>query len=103
MKKVKTAGYWLCGIVILVSALYWGGRAMFMTDAKFGRMMNLGKPAKIICYSGGNKMIETFSTGKVESIQDSDGYYWKDYKTKRNRESNMDCELDYGAPRPEEK
>lgn len=40
-----------------------------------------GKRHDVICYSGGIKIYEGFTTGKVENEEHSDGYYFQDSST----------------------
>ena len=62
--------------VLLISATLFS-----CTDAKQAKLGSLGKKHKIEMYSGGQKVKEWISTGKVCSESSSDGYYFFDSKT----------------------
>lgn len=51
------------------------------TDASVARLQALGCPHKVELYSGGQKVREWTSTGKVQSEEQSDGYYFCDKET----------------------
>lgn len=51
------------------------------TDAKQEKLFNYGNEFKIEMYSGGQLVRTWISTGKVNSEQGSDGYYFKDKAT----------------------
>lgn len=51
------------------------------TDADRAKMGGLGNKFKVEMYSGGVKVREWISTGKVHSETQSDGYYFNDQKT----------------------
>ena len=51
------------------------------TDANQAKLGSYGKSHKIEMYSGGKKVREWISTGKVSSESNSDGYYFFDRKT----------------------
>lgn len=59
-----------------------------------------GQDARITCHSGGVKIFDGCSTGKVSSEQGSDGYYFRDAETNRLVEVSGECFLDYDAPCP---
>ncbi len=73
------------------------------TDAgrsKFGNWVT-DTPARITCYSGGKVTVDTFSTGKVNSESNSDGYNFRDKYSDRLREVSGDCDIDYDAGAPQ--
>lgn len=51
------------------------------TDAKRAKLGGLGNEFKIEVYSGGIKVKEYISTGKVSTEKDSDGYYFLEKST----------------------
>ena len=51
------------------------------TDAKMSKIGGYGDNFKIEMYSGGTKVREWVSSGKVLSEENSDGYYFKDKET----------------------
>jgi hypothetical protein len=69
------------------------------TDVQKANYGTLGKPARVICYSGGVKTFDDFSTGKVQSEEGSDGYQLVAQSTNRLVHVSGDCNLDYGATR----
>lgn len=50
--------------------------------------------AQIVCYSGGQKILDTVSIGKVTDDEDSDGFFFKDQDGKF-KEVNADCIFTY--------
>lgn len=69
------------------------------TDAQFAKFGALGDPARVTCFSGGVRVLDDFSTGKVSNSESSDGFYYKSRTTGRLQEASGDCQLDYGAER----
>ena len=53
------------------------------TDAQRAKIGGYGNPHHVELYSGGQKVREWVSSGKVDSETDSDGYYFNDMKTGR--------------------
>lgn len=51
------------------------------TDAERANFSSIGSPAHVRCYSGGQLFYEGDSTGKVASLDKSDGWEFKDAKT----------------------
>lgn len=51
------------------------------TDAKRAKFGGLGNEFKIEVYSGGIKVKEYISTGKISTEKDSDGYYFLEKST----------------------
>lgn len=51
------------------------------SDADRAKMGGLGSKFKVEMYSGGTKVREWISSGKVHSEQGSDGYYFNDAVT----------------------
>jgi hypothetical protein len=47
------------------------------TDAGFKQITTIGSPAEITCYSGGTKILEDKSTGKILTEEGSDGWYYQ--------------------------
>lgn len=62
------------GAVLLVGAALMGG----CSAAERAAFNNLGEPAKVKVYSGGQLVYEGVSKGKIESENGSDGYYFQD-------------------------
>ncbi len=68
------------------------------TDAAKARRESYGDEANVTCYSGGQKIYEGRSTGKIERAESgSDGYYFRDKATGRLREVSGDCNIDFGG------
>ena len=51
------------------------------TDAEISQLQSYGSPHRIELWSGGQKVREWTSTGKVLSESESDGYYFCDKET----------------------
>lgn len=64
-------------LVILLSVLSFAG----CTSAGRSKISGYGKDFNIVLYSGGVKIGEWDSVGKVHNEADSDGKYFKDKKT----------------------
>lgn len=71
------------------------------TDAERAGINNYigATDARVTCYSGPRLIYDGFSTGKVRSSTDSDGYEFVDQDTNRLMELSGNCNIDYGAPR----
>ena len=65
------------------------------TDASMGKLLSLGSEAHIVCRSGGNVFLNTYSSGKVFSEKTSDGYYFTERDTGDLIEVNGDCIIRY--------
>ena len=70
MKKIQII-LTLVTIIVMVSC----------TDARKEKMFNYNNEFKVEMYSGGQLVREWISTGKVNSEDGSDGYYFKDKST----------------------
>jgi len=66
------------------------------TDATFGKLKALGDSASVQCYSGGKLIYKGFSTGKVASEANSDGYYFIDRDLNLPVEVSGNCVIVYG-------
>jgi len=51
------------------------------TDAKIASIGALGTSAKVECFSGGKTIYKGVSTGRVASLESSDGWEFKDAAT----------------------
>ena len=80
----------LIGFIMIASLV--GG----CTSAERGKFFALGDSAKVVCYSGGFKIYDGYSTGKVLSETSSDGYYFVDRDTKNTLEVSGNCVITYG-------
>lgn len=60
------------------------------TDATKSQFGGLGDKHKVEMYSGGKKIREWVSTGKVQSSSSSDGYYFRDQECDCNVEVSGD-------------
>ena len=72
----KNLRYIVVAILFLLSLLFGGGCARIEKVASYGHQH------KVSQYSGGSKINEWVSTGKVISEKGSDGYYFHDVKGK---------------------
>lgn len=70
------------------------------TDAFWGKMDAYGESGRLTCYSGGIKRFDDFSTGRILSAENSDGYYFKSVTTGKLVEASGDCTVQYGVARP---
>lgn len=70
------------------------------TDAFLSKMDAYGESGRVTCYSGGVKRFDDFSTGKINSSEKSDGYYFKSVTTGKLVEASGDCTIQYGVTRP---
>jgi hypothetical protein len=61
------------------------------TDAKMKQMTSYGSSAFIKCYSGGQIIYSGESTGKVQTEEQSDGWYFEDSKTGKLVRVSGDC------------
>ena len=67
------------------------------SQAEFSKNVNYGQPARVTCYSGNLKTLDDFSTGRVESEEHSDGWYYFSSTTGRLMHASGACYVDYGA------
>lgn len=74
---------------------------MGCTDAQQAHWGALGDAARITCYSGGRLVLDDFSTGKIKNADGSDGYEYKSVTTSRLQQASGDCQIDYGAKKPD--
>jgi len=77
-------------LVILFSVFVVG-----CTDAERSTFFNYGKSAEVKCYSGGRLIYSGYSSGKVVSYDDSNGYM---FRTKGNgalMKVSGDCVITY--------
>jgi hypothetical protein len=87
----------LAGVIVagVLTAVFWTESSR----EQFGQYW-ADEEARVTCYSGGEVVYDGFSTGKVRSEANSDGYNFKDSHTGRLREVSGDCDIDYGAKKP---
>lgn len=72
--------------VILVCLL-----AVSCTDGFKGKISSYGDSRSIECYSGGKLIYSGTSTGKIESEQNSDGYFFVEKGTEKLLEVSGNC------------
>ena len=65
-------------------------------DASIGKLKALGYNANVKCYSGGVLTYEGISTGRVQSSEQSDGYYFVDESDRKLKEVSGECIITYG-------
>jgi hypothetical protein len=63
--------------IILFSVLALAG----CTDATKANWTTLGSPGDVTCYSGNMVIYQGRSTGKIQTVQNSDGWEFKDAAT----------------------
>lgn len=61
------------------------------TDAGLKQFTTLGSSGHITCYSGGKVIYDGYSTGKIASEKQSDGWYFEDLKTGKLIRVSGDC------------
>lgn len=64
------------------------------TNAQKKQWTTLGSPGHITCYSGGKVIYEGYSTGKIASENQSDGWFFEDIKTGKLIRVSGDCVLE---------
>jgi len=73
------------------------------TDACIGKVRVYNDAARVTCYSGARLTFDDCSTGKVESQNQSDGYFFIAKGTQRPVEISGNCNILYNEPCPEGK
>ena len=66
------------------------------TDAQRGKIGAFGDSASVKCWSGGQKIFEGQSSGKVSSEENSDGYFFRDAADGKFKEVSGNCVIAYG-------
>lgn len=61
------------------------------TNAQMSQYKALGSRGKIVCYSGGVKIYEGTSSGKILTEEGSDGWYFEEDGTGKLIRTNSDC------------
>jgi len=61
------------------------------TDSTIAGITALGSSGSIVCYSGGKVIYDGMSTGKIMTVEHSDGWEFKDEKTKKFVRVSGDC------------
>jgi len=64
------------------------------TDAGWKNATTLGKPGHVVCYSGGKVIYDGWSTGKIVTESDSDGWRFVDRKTDKLVRVSGDCVIE---------
>ena len=77
-------------LLLFISMLFIG-----CTDARMAKFQSYGGEAKIDCYSGDRLIYSGISTGKVNSSESSDGYYFVDKNDSKLKEVSGNCILTY--------
>lgn len=70
------------------------------TNTQVAHWQALGSNGHIVCSSGGHVILDDYSDGKIHNADGSDGYEFMSSETHRLTQSNGDCVIDYGAPKP---
>lgn len=65
------------------------------TDAYFGKLKSFGGSAKVQCWSGGQLILDTTSSGKIHSETNSNGYFFVEAKSGEMIEVDADCMFRY--------
>jgi hypothetical protein len=61
------------------------------SDTEIASFKTLGDPGHITCYSGGQVIYDGDSTGKIATVERSDGWEFMDAKTDRLVRVSGDC------------
>lgn len=61
------------------------------SDGFKSKIFAIGKSHRITCYSGGQVVMDTYSTGKIDNEDKSDGYYFREKETGLLIRTNGDC------------
>jgi hypothetical protein len=61
------------------------------TDTTIANLSSYGSQGHIQCYSGGKLIYEGDSTGKLQTVSNSDGWEFKDSKTGKFIRVSGDC------------
>ncbi len=75
----------------IIAIVFFGTILSGCTDAELSSFDTLSNPEHVQCYSGGKLIYEGDSTGKVLSVEKSDGYYFRDKATQKLVEISADC------------
>jgi hypothetical protein len=65
------------------------------TDAMMGKFKSLGNSARVRCWSGGQLIVDTVSSGKISSEANSNGYYFVEKSSGDVIEVDADCIFRY--------
>lgn len=87
---MKKLAYLLAGIILIATPSLAG-----CSDARMAKFSALGTPARVTCFSGGEIVLDDFSTGKVLAEEHSDGIYFNSRTTGRLVETSADCVVDH--------
>lgn len=78
--------------VLILLAMF---AAIGCTDAQFDKYANLGNSGHITCFSGNIIIYDGFSTGKILSEENSDGYFFRDKSNGKLMEVSGNCIITY--------
>jgi hypothetical protein len=73
---------WFIGIVLLLCGC---------TDTYVASISAIGSAGQVVCYSGGKEILNTWSTGKIQTTANSDGWEFKDAATGKFTRVSGDC------------
>lgn len=77
------------GVIILLIIII-----VSCTDATISNVTSLGSEAHIRCYSGGRLIFEGDSTGKLQTVSNSDGWQFKNKQTGKFIRISGDCVIE---------
>lgn len=72
-----------------VAAIFLG--SIGCTDVRFAQVTAYGNVTKVTCWSGGDIIYDGMSTGRVSSLEGSDGWQFMDASTKKLTEVSGNC------------
>lgn len=84
-------------IVLVAIALAASG----CTEGDKARQDALEKPARVICYSAANVILDDVSVGAVTTSADSDGFYYRSRTTGKLVRTTADCVIVSDMPVPD--
>lgn len=73
-----------CGLVLI-------GFSVACTDTYLAGLASFGSEGHVQCYSGGKLIYEGDSTGKLQTVSQSDGWEFRDKKTCKFVRVSGDC------------
>ena len=76
-------------IVYLIPLLF----LVSCSDARRSKILGFGQPRSIECYSGEKLIYSGYSTGKINSEDGSDGYYFQEKRSGKLIEVSGNCIL----------
>jgi hypothetical protein len=77
--------------LMFLGCLFFGLTLSACSDATKAQIGAIGNPAEITCFSGGDTIYHGFSTGKIATEAQSDGWYFNERGSNRLIRVSGDC------------